>query len=202
MMFMKKYIMLAAAALLMQFAQAQTTIDRSKQPKPGPAPVLTIKDPVIYKMPNSITVLVVEDHRLPKVSASFYIDAGPRSEGSKAGALVLMGSMLNEGTKTMPKAEFDESVDKLGANVNLTSTGGSVSALTRYFKEAFTLMGQALREPAFTQESFDKLKSQTVTGLKSNEKSAKAIAARVDNALLYGKDHPNGEFETVESIQA
>src|ERR1700742_4600624 len=109
MMFMKKYIMLAAAALLMQFAQAQTIIDRSKQPKAGPAPVLTIKDPVIYKMPNGITVLVVEDHRLPKISASLTIDAGPITEGSKAGVLSLMGGMLNEGTKTMPKAVFDES---------------------------------------------------------------------------------------------
>jgi hypothetical protein len=63
---MKKYIMILAGAFLMQYAQAQTPIDRSHQPKPGPAPVLTIKDPVIFKMPNGITLLVVEDHRLPK----------------------------------------------------------------------------------------------------------------------------------------
>ena len=108
---MKKYIILVAGALLMQYAQAQITIDRSKQPTPGPAPVLNIKDPVTYKLPNGITVLVVEDHRLPKVTASFVIDAGPITEGSKAGVVSLMGSMLNEGTKTMPKAAFDEAVD-------------------------------------------------------------------------------------------
>lgn len=193
--------MIAAGALLMQYAQAQT-IDRTKQPKPGPAPVITIKDPVKFILPNGITVLIVENHSLPKVNASFLIDAGPIKEGSKAGVVSLMGQMLNEGTKTMPKAEFDEAVEKIGADVSLSSSGGYTSALTRYFKTAFTLMGQALKEPAFTQESFDKLKTQTITGLKSNEKSAKAIASRVDNALLYGKDHPNGEFETVESIQA
>jgi zinc protease len=199
---MKKYIMIAAGALLMQYAQAQITIDRTKQPKPGPAPVLTIKDPVKYILPNGITVLVVENHSLPKVSASYLIDVGPVTEGSKAGAVNLMGSMLNEGTKTMPKAVFDESVEKLGADVSLNSSGGNASALTRYFKNAFTLMGQALKEPAFTQESFDKLKTQTITGLKANAKSAKAIAFRVGNALAYGKTHPNGEFETEEGIQA
>ncbi len=198
---MKKYIMIAAGALLMQHAQAQITIDRTRQPKPGPAPVLTIKDPVKYILPNGITVLVVENHSLPKISASYLIDAGPVTEGSKAGVVNLMGSMLNEGTKTMPKAVFDESVEKLGANVSLNSAGGYASALTRYFKEAFTLMGQGLKEPAFTQESFDKLKTQTITGLKSNAKNAKAIAGRVNNALTYGKTHPNGEFETEESIQ-
>ncbi len=199
---MKKYIMIVAGALLMQYAQAQITIDRSKKPKAGPAPVLTIKDPVVYKMPNGITILVVEDHRLPKVSASFSIDAGPVTEGSKAGVLSLMGSMLNEGTQTMPKAEFDQAVEKLGANVGLSSSGGSASALTRYFKKAFTLMGQALKQPAFTQESFDKLKSQALTSLKSDAKSAPSIATRVTNALAYGKTHPYGEYETEEGITA
>ncbi|WP_428329954.1 insulinase family protein [Mucilaginibacter sp.] len=199
---MKKYILIAAGALLMQFAQAQITIDRSKQPAAGPAPVLTIKDPVIYKMPNGITVLVVEDHRLPKVSATYFIDAGPTIEGSKAGVGNLMGAMLNEGTKTMPKATFDNAVEKLGANVELSASGGSVGSLTRYFKSAFTLMGQALKEPAFTQESFDKLKSQSITGIKSQAKSAPAIASRVDNALVYGKTHPLGEYETEESINS
>jgi predicted Zn-dependent peptidase len=198
---MKKYIMILAGACLMQFAQAQT-IDRSHPPKPGPAPVLTIKDPVTYKLPNGITVLVVEDHRLPKVSASLSIDAGPRTEGSKAGVINIMGDMLNEGTKTLPKAAFDEAVEKMGANVSLNSRGGNVSALTRYFKTAFGLMGQALKEPAFTQESFDKLKTQTLTNIKNTAKSAPAIASRVTNALAYGKDNPNGEFQTEESVKA
>ncbi len=197
---MKKYIMIIAAALLMQQAEAQT-IDRTHAPKAGPAPVLTIKDPVTYKMPNGITVLIVEDHRLPKVSASLVIDAGPIKEGAKAGVISLMGGMLNEGTKTMPKAVFDESVEKLGANVGLSASGGSASALTRYFKQAFGLMGKALREPAFTQESFDKLKTQSITGLEEEAKSAPAIASRVRNALMYGKNHPDGEFETEESIK-
>jgi zinc protease len=197
---MKKYILIIAGAFLMQYARAQVTIDRSKQPKPGPAPVLTIKDPVVYKMPNGITVLVVEDHRLPKVSASLVIDAGPVSEGSKAGVMSLMGSMLNEGTRTMPKAVFDEAVEKMGADVSLSSSGGRASALTRYFKSAFGLMGQALKQPAFTQESFDKLKTQEITSLKSEAKSASAIASHVTNALTYGKNHPDGEFETEEGI--
>ncbi|HVW98289.1 MAG TPA: pitrilysin family protein [Mucilaginibacter sp.] len=197
---MKKYLIIAAGILLMQYAQAQK-IDRTKQPKPGPPPVLTIKDPVKYTLPNGITLLVVENHTLPKVTANYLIDVGPITEGSKAGVVSLMGQMLNEGTRTMPKAVFDESVERLGANVNLSSSGGYASALTRYFKEAFTLMGQALKDPAFTEESFDKLKSQTITSLKASEKSAPAISNRVDNALAYGKDNPNGEFETEETIQ-
>ncbi|KRT16626.1 hypothetical protein ASU31_07355 [Pedobacter ginsenosidimutans] len=196
---MKKLFIIAAVSLLAQGISAQT-IDRSHKPKPGPAPVITVGDPVIYKLANGITVLVVENHKLPKVSASYSIDAGPITEGAKAGVVGLMGSMLNEGTTTKTKAQFDEAVDQLGADVSAGANGGSASALTRYFPQAFALMAESIRKPAFPAESFEKLKSQTITGLKSNEKSAKAISARVVNALAYGKNHPYGEFETEASI--
>ncbi|TCD27335.1 insulinase family protein [Pedobacter psychrodurus] len=196
---MKKLFIIAAISLLAQGISAQT-IDRSHKPKPGPAPIITVGDPVIYKLANGITVLVVENHKLPKVSASYSIDAGPITEGAKAGVVGLMGSMLNEGTTTKTKAQFDEAVDQLGADVGAGSYGGSASALTRYFPEAFALMAESIRKPAFSAESFEKLKSQTITGLKSNEKSAKAISARVVNALAYGKNNPYGEFETEASI--
>lgn len=196
---MKKLFIIAAVSLLTQGISAQT-INRTQKPKPGPAPVITIGDPVIYKLANGITVLVVENHKLPKVSATYSIDAGPITEGTKAGVVNLMGSMLNEGTTTKTKAQFDEAVDQLGADVGAGSYGGSASALTRYFPQAFALLAESIRKPAFPQASFEKLKSQTITGLKSSEKSAKAISARVIDALVYGKNHPNGEFETEASI--
>ncbi|ALI99634.1 insulinase family protein [Rufibacter tibetensis] len=198
---MKKYIFLAASALLLFNAEAQVTIDRSKKPAAGPAPVITLQDPTTFKLKNGITVLVVEDHKLPRVSASYFIDAGPITEGKKAGVVTLMGQMLNEGTKDMTKAQFDEAVDRMGADVGLSAAGGSAAALTRYFPQAFALMGKGLKNPAFTQESFDKLKSQTLTGLKSNEKNVKAISGRVVSALTFGKNHPSGEFVTEESIK-
>lgn len=198
---MKKIFIIATAALVFHASMAQQ-IDRSQKPKAGPAPVITIADPVKYTLPNGITILVVENHTLPKVSASYAIDAGPITEGSKAGVQGLMGQMLNEGTTKRSKAAFDEAVDQMGADVNLGSGGASVSALTRYFDKAFMLMAEGMRYPAFSQSSFDKLKVQSITGLKSSERSAKAISGRVVGALTYGKNNPFGEFETEESINA
>ncbi|TDO21543.1 M16 family metallopeptidase [Pedobacter duraquae] len=198
---MKKIFIIALTTLFAQAVVAQK-LDRSQKPKPGPAPTITFTDPVIYTLPNGITILVVENHKLPKVSASFRIDAGPVFEGKKAGVLSLMGSMLNEGTTTKTKAQFDEAVDLLGADVSLSSSGGSTSALTRYFDSAFLLMAEALRKPSFPQASFDKLKSLTITDLKSSERSAKAISGRVVPALAYGINNPMGEFITEQSINA
>ncbi|MGY0035325.1 M16 family metallopeptidase [Pedobacter sp. NJ-S-72] len=164
--------------------------------------MLTFADPVVYKLPNGITVLVVENHKLPKVSATFSIDAGPVTEGSKAGVISLLSGLMNEGTTTKSKIQFDEAVDQLGANVGVSAGGGSTSALTRYFDNAFILMADALRHPAFPEASFEKLRSQAITGLKSSERSAKSISGRVVNALAYGVNHPSGEFETEKSINS
>jgi zinc protease len=197
---MKKSFIIILSVCSFITAQAQTKIDRSKKPPAGPAPVITITDPTTFKLPNGITVLVVENHKLPKISASYTIDLGPITEGKKAGVTDIMGQMLNEGTKKTSKAKFDEEVDLIGADVNLNSSGGSVSSLTRYFDKAFALMAEGLQQPAFSQESFDKLKSQTLTGLKADEKNVKSIAGRVTNALTYGLTHPKGEFETEQTI--
>ena len=199
---MKKLIIVALSVVLLQHGFAQIKIDRSKKPPAGPAPVVSIKDPVIFTLANGMTVLVVENHKLPKINASLSIDAGPIAEGKKAGLVDLMGQMLGEGTATMPKDKFDEAVDLIGAQVNLYSGGGSASALTRYFEKAFNLMADGLKNPAFPAESFDKLKSMTLTGLKANEKSAPAIAARVSKALSYGKNTAMGEFTTEESVKS
>ena len=198
---MKKILFLAIAAFSLQQTIAQVKIDRSQKPKAGPAPVVSIADPVIFTLPNGITILVVENHKLPRVRANFYIDAGPVTEGKKAGMLQLMGEMLEEGTTNKPKAVFDQEVDIIGATVNLSSTGGSAAALTRYFDKAFSLMADALKNPAFPQASLDKIKSQTITNLKSNDKNAKAISTRVVNALNYGKETAMGEFITEESVK-
>lgn len=196
-----KNIIIVLCILFSQAGFAQAKIDRSKKPAAGPAPVITIKDPVIFTLPNGMTVLVVENHKLPKVRASLNIDAGPVYEGKKAGVMDLMGGMLGEGTTNLSKDKFDEAVDILGADVNLYSGGGSVSALTRYFEKAFMLMADGLKNPSFPAASFDKLKSQTLTGLKSNEKSAAAISARVSQALSFGKHTAMGEFTTPETVK-
>lgn len=198
---MQKIFGLVAAALLCAQVHAQT-VDRTHAPKAGPAPVIKIKDPVVYKLPNGIVVLVVEDHKVAKINAGYSIDMGPVTEGSKAGVMELMGGMLNEGTTQRSKAQFDEAVDRIGANVSLSSGGGGVSALTRYFDSAFLLMAEGLQHPAFTQASFDKLKQQKISAMQLSEKNAKAIAARVTSALLYGTSNPKGEFETAETVNA
>lgn len=194
---MKKIILLIVA-LCTTASYAQ--IDRSKQPKPGPAPEINLKDPHSFELKNGLKVMVVENHKLPRVSIQLMIDNQPILEGDKVGVSSMTASLLGKGSKSIPKDDFDEEVDYLGARINFGSESAFASSLSKYFPRILELMADAGINPNFTQEEFDKEKAKLIAGLKAQEKDASAIAGRVQSALAYGTDHPYGEFTTEESV--
>ncbi|RSC94906.1 M16 family metallopeptidase [Tenacibaculum singaporense] len=176
-------------------------IDRTQQPKPGPAPKINLGTPKKFALPNGLQVLVVENHKLPRVSATLTIDNPPMSFGNKKGVEGLLSGMLGTGSTNTPKAKFDEEVDFLGANISFWDEGARASSLSKYFPKVLTLMADAAFNPVFTQEEFDKQMKQSLDGIKNSAKSVKAIASRVEDALTYGKNHPFGEFTSEETLK-
>lgn len=175
-------------------------VDRTKKPTPGPAPQVKFGKAEKFKLKNGLTVIVVENHKLPRASANLTIDNKPVFEGDKAGVSSMMGSLLGRGTPTMTKDAFNERVDFLGANVSFGSSSAYASSLKRYFEEVLGLMADGVKNSQFTQEEFEKEQKITLDGIKSNEKSVTSIARRVEDLLTYGAQHPYGEFVTKESI--
>ncbi len=175
-------------------------IDRSKQPKPGPAPKISLENPKEFELKNGMKVLIVENHKLPRVTYSLRIDRPPVVEGKKAGMSSLLGSMLGNGTISIAKDDFNEEVDFLGANMNFNATGGSARSLSKYSDRILELMADATINPLLTEEEFQKERDKFIDGLKTQEKSVDAIAGRVGGALAYGTHHSYGEFVTEESL--
>ena len=161
-------------------------IDRSKQPKPGVAPKISLEAPGEFQLKNGLTVLVVENHKLPRVSYTLTLDNPPIIQGDKAGVASLLSSMLGNGTTTVSKDDFNEEVDFLGANLNFGSQSASARALSKYSKRILQLMADAAINPLLTEEEFQKEKDKLIEGLKSQEKSVDAVAGRVGGALSYG----------------
>ena len=197
---MKNKIILLISIFLLSFG-ANAQLDRSIMPKGGPTPKISLKTPKEFKLKNGIKVLVVEDHKLPRVSYSVRIDNGPILEGDKAGVLSIISAMLGNGTTTISKDEFNEEIDFLGANVNIGFGGSFASSLTKHSDRILELMSDGIINPLLTEEEFNKQKEQLIEGLKSDEKSLDAISARVGNALSYGKNHVYGEFITENSLE-
>lgn len=185
---------------LMSFG-VDAQIDRSQMPKAGPEPVINLEKPNEFQLKNGITVMVVENNKLPRVSYQLSIDNKPYVEGNKAGVASLLSSMLGNGTTSISKDDFNDEVDFLGANISFGSSGGFGSGLVKYADRIVELMADAAINPLLTEEEFDKEKEKFLENLKSDEKSVDAAAGRVVSALAYGKDHAYGEFVTEETIK-
>ena len=176
-------------------------IDRSQQPQPGPAPVIQLGEPERFTLNNGLTVLIVENNKLPRAAVSLSLDNSPIAEGELAGVSAMTAALLGKGSATIDKDSFNEEVDFMGATINFGSQSASASSLSRYFSRVLELMADAALHPNFTQEEFDKEKDILLDGIKSGEKSVTTAARRVENLLAYGKDHPYGEYVSKESVK-
>ena len=196
---MKRRIILLITALIISIS-VSAQLDRSIQPKGGPTPKIKLEKPQEFKLKNGIKVLVVENHKLPRVAYSLSIDNRPIIEGEKAGVTSLLGSILGNGTTTISKDEFNEEIDFLGASLNIGFSGGFASTLTRNNERVVELMADAVINPLLSEEEFNKEKDKLIESLKADKKSLDAIAGRVGGALSYGKNHAYGEFITEETV--
>ncbi len=194
---MSKNIILALGVFLITITMQAQTI---AQPKPGPAPTIKVKKPTTFTLSNGLKVMVVENHKLPRVSVSLTIDNAPYAEGDKKGVDDLTSSMMGSGTKKISKDVFNEEIDFLGADINFYSSGAYASSLTKYSQRVLELMADGALNPVFTQEEFDKEKAKLIEALKTEEKSVPAVAGRVGNVLAYGRNHPYGEYLSEETI--
>ncbi|HAH55412.1 MAG TPA: peptidase M16 [Flavobacterium sp.] len=170
------------------------------QPKPGKAPVVNIKKPQSFVLTNGLKVMIVENHKLPRVTYNLTLDNAPFAEGTKKGVDELTSSLIGNGSKKIAKDLFNEEIDFFGANVNFSSRGAYASSLSKYADRILELMAEGSLNPSFTQVEFDKEKAKMLEGLKAEEKSVTAIAARISDALAFGKNHPSGEFVTEETL--
>lgn len=171
------------------------------QPKPGNAPVVNIKKPQTFILANGMKVLVVENHKLPRVSYTLTLDNAPFTEGNKKGVDELTSSLIGNGTKKTTKEAFNEEIDFYGANINFTSQGAYASTLSKYSGRVLELLAEGALQPNFTQTEFDKEKAKLLEGLKADEKSVPAISNRVVDVLAFGKNHPAGEYLSEETVK-
>ena len=187
-------------SLLLFFSIAFSQVDRSKMPVSGPTPTIELGTPIEFELKNGLKVLMVENHKLPRVSASLLIDNPPKIGSSKNGIYSLTSSMLGKGSQSITKDTFIEEIDFLGATLSVNAEGAYASSLSRFFPKVLEMMADGALNPLFSAEEFDKEKTKTLEGIKSNSKSVTAIARRVESVLAYGKDHPSGKFISEESI--
>jgi predicted Zn-dependent peptidase len=194
---MKKSIIILSSLFISAIMQGQII----PQPKSGTAPTIKIGKPELFQLKNGLKVMVVENHKLPRVSFTLTLDNAPYAEGAKKGVADLTSSLIGNGTKKISKTAFNEEIDFMGASINFSSNGASGNALSKYSGRVLELLADGSLNPNFTQDEFDKEKAKMIEGLKASEKSVPDVANRVNDFLTFGKGHPNGEYVSEATLK-
>lgn len=173
---------------------------RKSAPKPGSAPTINIGKAETFELENGLKVIVVENHKLPKIGFQIFVDHDPVSEGEAAGYIDMFGDLLGKGTSTRSKDQLDSEVDFMGASLNTSARGITGECLTRHADKLLVLMSDVLLHPTFPETELEKSKKRTLSGLESQKANADAIASNVRAVLNFTKFHPYGEVLTEQSL--
>ena len=191
------------------FRRAEDTFDRSIMPGEGENPAITL--PTFWKgeLENGIAVLGAQNKETPTVALRLQIDAGQRDEPlDKLGLASLTAAMLNEATENYTNEEMSNELQKLGASVYVsagnTSTTMSVRSLSEHFEKTLELAKERLLHPKFDPADFERVKAQTIEGIRRSKVEPSTTASTVYQLLLFGKDNAFSYLNvgTEESVAA
>jgi predicted Zn-dependent peptidase len=197
---MKKIIYSILILVLALNVSAQ--LDRSIRPKAGPAPKINLGKYEMFTMPNGLKVIVVENHKIPKITYQLSLDIDPIVEGEQAGYVSFAGNLMRAGTTTKTKAQIDEAIDYIGASLNTSASGIGGSVLSKFSDTFLDLMSDVLYNPSFPVEELDKLKKQNISAIQTAKNDAGSIASNINTIVMYGNSHPYGEITTEKTIEA
>jgi len=126
----------------------------------------------------------------------------------KATIASFTGDMLNKGSKTMTKQEIQDAFDKLKSNVSISggATQFSVRITTVHDNLAPTieLVKSILREPAFPENEFEILKTQTIAEIEAQKSEPNSLASIEFGKIMrpYPKDDPRYTASLDEEMAA
>ncbi len=191
---------LALAATLLTPAVMTAQVNRTKAPPAGPAPEVHLGEHKSLLLDNGMRVIIVENHKIPIVTAQVRFDIPPIMQGDIAGYQDLVGELLTSGTSRHTKDQIDELVDGLGAQLVGSNDGIYASSLKRNFPQVMDLMYDVVSSANFPNDEFVKAKTRMMSQIGARTDDPDQIASVVGNALTYGKDYPYGEVTTEATL--
>lgn len=175
-------------------------LDRSQRPAPAAAQKINIPASQVFTTSNGITVILSENHKIPKVSIELSLGNSPRIEGAKAGLADFTGSLLMSGTTTRSKDQLDREIDFIGADLSAGSSSMYLSCLTKHLSKGLDLMTDVLYNANFPESEVERVRKQNFSGLQSTKADAGEMANNATRAVNF-PNHPLGEIMTEATLQ-
>jgi zinc protease len=198
----------------MSAAQEEHGTDTSKVERKNRAPVskdilkVTLPRATEATLSNGLTVLVLENHRLPLISLQYNLDgAGAIFEPSSVPGLAgITAQMLREGTTGKSSVQIAEQIDQLGASITAAAGFGSAvtvvnaSGLSDNFDQWFALTNDILLNPTFPADELNRIKQRMKTQLRQQRANPNFLSNERFSKAVYGSHPASVVSSTPESI--
>ncbi len=167
---------------------------RSQAPAPLPPRPIIIPAPRETVLANGLTIVVVEDHRLPLVNYRLAFRVGTAFDPPQIPGLTdLLAGLLPEGTESRTSREIAEEVARMGANLsagaNSDYTIVAASALSKFNEEILDLMAEVVLQPSFPENEVELAKQNTKESLRQQRAQPSFLASEMVSRVMFG-EHP------------
>jgi zinc protease len=180
----------------LKYVKAKDNFDRSKHPGNGPNPA--VKVPKFWRkdLPNGIKMIGTESNELPTVTLSVTIPGGhllQAKDTSKIGLASLFSDMMNEDTKNYTAEQMAVELQKLGSQVNVTSSLDGITfniqTLKKNLDKTLALLEERMLNPKFTEDAFKRNQKQVLESFKQAKSQPATVASDVIAKINYGPNN-------------
>ena len=174
-------------------------------PAPGAPHPVKIPQVIEKKLPNGLTVVVVERKGSPLVAARLMIGVGSSAETlQNAGLANMTADLITKGTKTRNATKIAEDLEFLGADLGTTAgldnTSISMSVTSDKIGPAMAVMSDIVRNPTFPQTELDLLKSQKSDELTANLSSPGFLTSYIASVYSFGASPASGTPTSLNAL--
>jgi zinc protease len=199
----KKLISTIALAAMCLGAQ---TVDRTKAPSSPPIPGYKLPPVFETKLPNGLSLVVVEDSRFPLVTARLIFQAGSKYDPQDMpGLSEAVASLLNEGTKTRTSRQISEESDGLGGSIGASAGQDTImvsgSALAENLSPMLGLLADISINATFPGNEVKLHQQNRAQELQAQRSQPTFLAQEKMAQVVYGSSPYAHIAPTMESIQ-
>ena len=144
------------------------------------------------------------------ISVRLFLDGGTANYGKEKQGIenIMLNLMVDGGTTSMSKLEFNTASEKIGtsfgAATNLDYGTLSMTCIKTFWDESWKLFGDAVLNPAFSENEFNILKEQLIANAQQTMADPDAYLAMLSRTVAFeNKDYakvPDGTPESLTSI--
>ncbi len=171
--------------------------------------ILKVKLPQasVHKLPNGMTVLILEQHKLPTIALELDMEPGAIADPTP-GMAKFTAEMLREGTAKRNSSAIAAAVDEIGAQLSSEADfGGSdstvyIAGLTDSTETLFDLLSDIVLHPNFPADELEKYKKRELGNLDEEISRPYFLADKEFHKALYGDTNYAVTAPTPAQVQA